>query len=103
MQRKKKADKVGEAAVPQASGGGTKRKSRCQVGKDSYVRVLMIVFIRSVLIEENEGESASGSRGSKKRAGAIIYRDISKTRSTGVDAVEMLYVNNERETLLVSL
>lgn len=89
--------------MPQASGSGTKRKSRYVVGKDSYVRVLMVVSFRSTLIEENEGESASGSRGSKKRAGAIIYPDISKTRSTGVDAVEMLYVNNERDTLLVSL
>lgn len=78
-------------------------KSRCLVGKDSYVRVLMIVSFRSTLIEENEGEPASGSRGSKKRAGAIIYPDISKTRSTGVDAIEMLCVNNERETVLVSL
>jgi hypothetical protein len=99
MQGKKKADNVGEAVVPQASGSGTKRKSRCVVGKDSYVRVLIIVFFRSTLVEENEGNSDAGGRASKKRAGAIIYPDISNTRSTGVDAVEMPYVNNERERL----
>jgi hypothetical protein len=90
---------MGEATMPQASGSGTKRKSRCVVGKDSYEWVLIIVFFRSTLVEENEGNSDAGGRASKKRAGTIIYPDISKTRSTGVDVVQMLYVDNERERL----